>query len=207
MGDLPNATTWGYWTPMVLVLPNGKRFIQEGQSHDAAQACLDCGYREWWVIFDQRAFDNRCVGTSVKNNVNIHEDVYRTADTIEDLAVAMDVPVDNLVATFAEYDGYVEAGEDAAFGKTSGSTPSSPVPRPQAQRHALQDLWRRDLQRRQPRHRQRRQRHPRPVRLRRHRAPRPGFGHGLRRHWLLHRRDPGCPLRHPHCRLRLAHRQ
>ena len=118
MGDLPNATTWGYWTPMVLVLPNGKRFIQEGQSHDAAQACLDCGYREWWVIFDQRAFDNRCVGTSVKNNVNIHEDVYRTADTIEDLAVAMDVPVDNLVATFAEYDGYVEAGEDAAFGKT-----------------------------------------------------------------------------------------
>ena len=58
------------------------------------------------------------MGTSVKNNVNIHEDVYRTADTIEDLAVAMDVPVDNLVATFAEYDGYVEAGEDAAFGKT-----------------------------------------------------------------------------------------
>ena len=58
MGDLPNATTWGYWTPMVLVLPNGKRFIQEGQSHDAAQACLDNGYREWWVIFDQRA---RCV--------------------------------------------------------------------------------------------------------------------------------------------------
>ena len=34
------------------------------------------------------------------------------------LAVAMDVPVENLVATFAEYDGYVEAGEDAAFGKT-----------------------------------------------------------------------------------------
>lgn len=118
MGDLPNATTWGYWTPMVLVLPNGKRFIQEGQSHDAAQACLDNGYREWWVIFDQRAFDNRCVGSSVNKNVSLHEDVYRTAETLEDLAVAMDVPVENLVATFAEYDGYVEAGEDAAFGKT-----------------------------------------------------------------------------------------
>lgn len=118
MGDLPNATTWGYWTPMVLVLPNGKRFIQEGQSHDAAQACLDNGYREWWVIFDQRAFDNRCVGSSVNKNVSLHDDVYRTAETIEDLAVAMDVPVENLVATFAEYDGYVEAGEDAAFGKT-----------------------------------------------------------------------------------------
>lgn len=119
MGDLPNATTWGYWVPMVLVLPNGKRFIQEGQSHDAAQAAVDGGYREWWVIFDQRAFDNRCVGTSVANNVNIHSDVYRTAETVEELAVAMDVPVQNLVDTFAEYDGYVAAGEDKAFGKTS----------------------------------------------------------------------------------------
>lgn len=119
MGDLPNATTWGYWTPMVLVLPNGKRFIQEGQSHDAAQAAIDGGYREWWVIFDDRAFANRSIATSVKNNVTIHEDVYRTADTVEDLAVAMDVPVDALVNTFAEYDGYVEAGEDAAFGKTA----------------------------------------------------------------------------------------
>ena len=25
MGDIPNCTTWGYWTPIVLVLPNGKR--------------------------------------------------------------------------------------------------------------------------------------------------------------------------------------
>ena len=119
MGDLPNATTWGYWTPMVLVLPNGKRFIQEGQSHDAAQACVDAGYREWWVIFDQRAFDNRCIATSVNNNVSLHQDVYRTAETLEELAAGMDVPADTLVATFAEYDGYVEAGEDTAFGKTS----------------------------------------------------------------------------------------
>ncbi len=119
MGDLPNATTWGYWTPLVLVLPNGKRFIQEGQSHDAGQACVDAGYREWWVMFDQRAFDNRSIAASVANNVSIHEDVYRTADTIEEMATLMDVPVDALVSTFAEYDGYVDAGEDKAFGKTS----------------------------------------------------------------------------------------
>ena len=119
MGDVPNATTWGYWAPLVLVLPNGKRFIQEGQSHDAAQAAVDAGYREWWVIFDQRAFDCRCIGKSVENNINIHADVYRTADTLEGLAEAMDVPVDALTATFDEYDGYVQAGEDKAFGKTS----------------------------------------------------------------------------------------
>ena len=119
MGDIPNATTWGYWAPLVLVLPNGKRFIQEGQSHDAAAAAIEAGYREWWVIFDQQAFDARCIAKSVENNINVHADAYRTADTIADLAVAMDVPADVLTATFEEYDGYVAAGEDAAFGKTS----------------------------------------------------------------------------------------
>jgi succinate dehydrogenase/fumarate reductase flavoprotein subunit len=119
MGDIPNATTWGYWAPLVLVLPNGKRFIQEGQSHDAAAAAMEAGYREWWVIFDQQAFDARCIAKSVENNVNIHADAYRTADTLEELAAAMDVPAETLVATFEEYDGYVQAGEDAAFGKTS----------------------------------------------------------------------------------------
>lgn len=119
MGDIPNATTWGYWAPLVLVLPNGKRFIQEGQSHDAAQAAIEAGYREWWVIFDQQCFDARCIAKSVENNINIHAEAYRTADTLEDLAAAMDVPADTLVATFEEYDGYVQAGEDKAFGKTS----------------------------------------------------------------------------------------
>lgn len=119
MGDIPNATTWGYWAPLVLVLPNGKRFIQEGQSHDAAQAAIDAGYREWWVIFDQKAFDARCIAKSVENNINIHAEAYRTADTLEDLAAAMDVPADVLADTFATYDGYVEAGEDKDFGKTS----------------------------------------------------------------------------------------
>lgn len=117
MGDLPNVTTWGYWVPMVLVLPNGKRFVEEGQSHDAAQAAVDAGYREWWAIFDQAAFDARCVSDSVEKNIKTHQSAYRTADTLEDLAAQMDVPVDQLVATFAHYDEMVTAGEDADFGK------------------------------------------------------------------------------------------
>ncbi|WP_165249549.1 FAD-dependent oxidoreductase [Adlercreutzia sp. ZJ141] len=117
MGDIPNCTTWGYWTPIVLVLPNGKRFIEEAQSHDAAQAALNAGYREWWSIFDQRAFDARAIGHSVEGNIKSHEDVYVKADTLEELAVGMDVPVDALVATFARYDELVASGEDTDFGK------------------------------------------------------------------------------------------
>lgn len=117
MGDIPNATTWGYWAPIVLVLPNGKRYIEEAQSHDAALAAVEAGYREWWSIFDQRAFDCRCIGKSVELNIGAHADAYRTAETLDELAVAMDVPVDTLKATFARYDELVASGEDADFGK------------------------------------------------------------------------------------------
>ncbi len=117
MGDIPNCTTWGYWTPVVLVLPNGKRFIEEAQSHDAAQAAVDAGYRQWWSIFDQRAFDARAIGHSVEGNIKSHEDVYVKADTLDELAAGMDVPADVLKATFARYDELVTSGEDADFGK------------------------------------------------------------------------------------------
>ncbi len=117
MGDIPNCTTWGYWTPIVLVLPNGKRFIKEDQSHDAAIAAVESGYREWWSIFDQKAFDSRCIAESVEANIKAHADAYVTADTLEELAVKMDVPVDNLVATFARYDELVAGGEDTDQGK------------------------------------------------------------------------------------------
>ncbi|MBQ9955289.1 MAG: FAD-binding protein, partial [Eggerthellaceae bacterium] len=119
MGDIPNATTWGYWAPIVLVLPNGKRFIEAAQSPDAAQAAVDAGYREWWVIFDQQAFDARCISDSVNKNINSSADVYHVADTIEELAEKIDVPAEQLVATFARYNELVDGGEDLDFGKTA----------------------------------------------------------------------------------------
>ena len=117
MGDIPNCTTWGYWTPIVLVLPNGKRFIEEAQSHDAAQAAVDAGYRQWWSIFDDRAFAARAIGHSVEGNIKSRADVYVKADTLDELAAGMDVPADTLKATFARYDELVAGGEDTDFGK------------------------------------------------------------------------------------------
>ena len=117
MGDIPNCTTWGYWTPIVLVLPNGKRFIKEDQSHDAAIAAVEAGYREWWSIFDQKAFDARCIAASVESNIKTHEDAYVTANTLDELAAGMDVPAETLKATFARYDELVAAGEDTDFEK------------------------------------------------------------------------------------------
>lgn len=126
MGDIPNCTTWGYWTPIVLVLPNGKRFIKEDQSHDAALACVEAGYREWWSIFDHKAFEARAIASSVNSNIEVHSDVYVTADTVEELAEKMDVPVDNLVATFKRHDELMASGEDTDFGKQTWLQPLEP---------------------------------------------------------------------------------
>ena len=57
------------------------------------------------------------IGTSVEGNIKTHEDVYVKADTVEELAAGMDVPVDNLVATFDRYAELVAGGEDTDFGK------------------------------------------------------------------------------------------
>jgi fumarate reductase flavoprotein subunit len=40
------------------------------------------------------------------------------AETIEDLAAAMGLPVENLVKTVNDYNGYVTAGNDEQYGKT-----------------------------------------------------------------------------------------
>jgi len=117
MGDIPNCTTWGYWTPIVMVLPDGKRFIKEDQSHDAAKAAVAAGFREWWSICDQTALDRRCISSSVEKNFKAHADAYVTADNLDDLAAGMNVPVDTLKATFAHYDELVASGTDADFGK------------------------------------------------------------------------------------------
>ena len=123
MGDIPNCTTWGYWTPIVLVLPNGKRFIKEDQSHDAGLACVEAGYRQWWSIFDHKAFERRPIAASVESNIKAHADAYVTADTVEELAQKMDVPVSTLVETFARHDELMASGEDTDFGKTTWLEP------------------------------------------------------------------------------------
>ena len=117
MSDLAQVTVWGYFGPNVQVTPMGRRFIKEDQSHDSPSACAEQGLGFWWTIFDNQLIEGS-QAWNVEMNMKAHADrLVGPCDTLEDLAAAMDVPVENLKATFTEYDGFVDAGEDTAFGK------------------------------------------------------------------------------------------
>jgi fumarate reductase flavoprotein subunit len=118
MGDIPQATTWGYFAPLLLVLPDGKRFISEGQSHDSGERADANGFGEWWVIFNNEAFEVDEIADSVKKNIAARQDRYVQADTIEELAVKMKIDPATLSATLAHRNEMAAAGEDTEFKNT-----------------------------------------------------------------------------------------
>lgn len=117
MSDRAQVTVWGYFGRNVQVDPWGKRFIKEDQSHDSPDAAAELKLGYWWQIFD-----SQLINGSQKWNVEMNmkgnaDSMVGPCETLDELAVAMKVPADVLKATFEEYDGFVDAGEDKAFGK------------------------------------------------------------------------------------------
>jgi fumarate reductase flavoprotein subunit len=123
MGDIAQATTWGYFAPLMLVLPNGKRFISEGQSHDSGERAIAGGFGEWWVIFDNQAFEVEQIAQSVQRNIDANPTQYVTANTIEELAEAALMPPAVLAETLATRNAYCVAGEDPDFKNTRHLVP------------------------------------------------------------------------------------
>ncbi len=117
MSDLAQVTVWGYFGPNVQITPQGRRFIKEDQSHDTPDKAAELELGFWWTIFD-----NQLITGSQKWNVemNMKSNASRLVgpfNTLEELAAGMDVPAENLIATFEKYDAAVAAGEDKEFGK------------------------------------------------------------------------------------------
>jgi fumarate reductase flavoprotein subunit len=123
MGDIAQATTWGYFIPMMLVLPDGKRFISEGQSHDSGERADAAGFGEWWVIFNQDAFETEQVAESVKKQIAANESRYCTANSIEDLAIQMKIDPTTLAATLKRRNEMAGGGVDEDFENTRHFVP------------------------------------------------------------------------------------
>ena len=117
MSDLAQVTVWGYFGPNVQVTPQGRRFINEDQSHDSPIACAEGEFGYWWTIFDNQLINGSQKWNVEMNMKNSADRLVGPCDTIEDLAVAMDMSVENLVATFDRYNELVDAGEDTDFKK------------------------------------------------------------------------------------------
>ena len=117
MSDLAQVTVWGYFGPQVQVTPQGRRFINEDQSHDSPIACAEGEFGYWWTIFDDQIINSSQKWNVEMNMKNNKDRLVGPFDTLEDLAKAMDIQVDILLDTFKKYDAAVDAGEDKEFGK------------------------------------------------------------------------------------------
>lgn len=95
------------------ILPNGKRFYNETSVHESASNCMANGYFEWIAIFD----DEIRQGPNKKQVDKGGEEIY-TGNTVEELAAAMDFPLETLQAAFDRYAAICEAGVDEEFGRT-----------------------------------------------------------------------------------------
>lgn len=117
MSDLAQVTVWGYFGPNVQITPQGRRFIKEDQSHDSPDKAAELEIGFWWSIFDNQIITGSQAWNVEQNMKSNADRLVGPCETLDELAEAMDVPADNLKATFEAYDAAVAAGADAEFGK------------------------------------------------------------------------------------------
>lgn len=95
----------------LLVDTNGRRFLDEGRStvdeqyEDTARRILALPDHTAWIIADQQVFDIPRFDDIVQTTLPPI-----TADTIEELAVLIGVPIESLVRTVSDYNGAVQPG-------------------------------------------------------------------------------------------------
>ncbi|CAN3130944.1 FAD-binding protein [Mycobacterium sp. smrl_JER01] len=116
-----------WFTGGIFVDDLGKRFVNESAAYDrlgrAVLAAMSAGTvtLPFWMIYD----DSEGLVPPVKaTNVSMAEPeqyvsagLWRSADTLEELAVAIDVVPQNLVQTVARYNQFVRDGVDPDFGR------------------------------------------------------------------------------------------
>jgi len=130
----------GAQLPFLWVNALGKRYMNEDNAfeHFVNQECSQPGQFRWQV-FDAKYDEDRKNFYSVANGVTLLPDgmvtvvehgeplvepaeaagVLVKADSIEELAKAMEVPVDAFVASVKRYNELVAGGEDLDYGKNS----------------------------------------------------------------------------------------
>lgn len=100
----------------ILVNQNGERFINEMETRDVVSAGeLEQPGCYAYVIFDQNLRDGlKAIEKYVKNGLTVQ------ADTIEGLAELIGIDPATLAKTLSDWNGYVAAGKDEAFGRSTG---------------------------------------------------------------------------------------
>lgn len=107
-----------------LVNHEGKRFIDELKPRDvvAAGVLAQPGGKAWLVMDDKLVQSNKLAAGYVKQKLAV------SGKNVEEFAKAMNVPVDNLKATIAQYKKAYETKKDDAFERPEMLTPNDVWP-------------------------------------------------------------------------------
>ena len=103
---------WGSAETQVFINQEGQRFVNEYSERDVlSKAALEQTDGLFYIICDQKIAANANVaGMEAQGNVV-------SADTLEELAEKLNIPADAFVASIERYNSFVDANEDADFGK------------------------------------------------------------------------------------------
>lgn len=103
----------------IAVNQDGKRFVDESISYKLlGDACIRQSYGATYQILDQKILESGDNLTRILDfERRLEEGLMITADTLEQLATLIEVPVPALLDTIKSYNGYVDAGVDPEFGR------------------------------------------------------------------------------------------
>ncbi|MGI6619932.1 MAG: flavocytochrome c [Bacillota bacterium] len=105
---------WGSAETQVFINKQGKRFVNEYAERDVlAKAALEQEDGLFFIICDAQIAGDRNLDHLIEA-----EDVIK-ADTLEELAEKIGVPVETFVAEIEKYNSYVDAQHDPDFGKSN----------------------------------------------------------------------------------------
>lgn len=123
VSDTSVVVVWAYFDSMLHVTPVGKRFINEMMLHEVGGKIVELGFAHWYAIFDDtlaKGYQAACVNAVMKTGI------IQQADTIEDLAKKINVPADNLAATYKRFNEVMASGKDSDFGRRMYLRPLKP---------------------------------------------------------------------------------
>ena len=99
----------------MFVTREGKRWVNENLYFlDRAGLAYKQGISEYWAIYDSTLFDSVAAASA---DDGLASGSIVSADTVEDLARAMNVNVRTLAESVDRYNGFCESGRDDDFGK------------------------------------------------------------------------------------------
>lgn len=115
---------------LIYVNIDGNRFVNEMGMRDVRAEAILAQEGPVYAIYNQEVADRLNLEAKFADEYEkcLEGGVYYKADTLEEIAEYFDINADNLVQTMADYNKYMEAGVDEAFGRTTAMVPMQQGP-------------------------------------------------------------------------------